>query len=397
MEKKKWVDPGNPERTEVLYDFEDILACALDILPKITKTHDVCLNSWGPSVVLGTEAVKNGYIGVHERGAKIRLITEITSDNIGHCKEFMKFSEVRHLDKVKGNFSVSDTKWYTASAVAEKDRPPPRLIYSNVKEIADQHQYFFDNLWNKAIPADQRIREIEEGIERTNFEFISNPKESIKRAWDLIKSAKQDVMVMLSSPNTFRRQIAMGGLEVIQQAVRNGARVKLLIPSDRYVAQTLSQVKSALPKAEFRAMDATLTTSITIVLVDQKECMFFELKDDSATDSRQAVGLALYSDSKSIVSSYNAILEAIWKQSELNEQIREANEKLEAAYSKLEEHEKVQEFINIAAHELRTPVQPLLGVTELIQHTLDGKDKAEITKEELEMLVRNAEARAPIV
>jgi signal transduction histidine kinase len=119
--------------------------------------------------------------------------------------------------------------------------------------------------------------------------------------------------------------------------------------------------------------------------------MFFEIKDDVATESYQAVGLALYSNSMSIVSSYSAILEAIWKQSELNEQIRQANEKLEDAYSRLEAHEVAQkEFINVAAHELRTPIQPLLGITELIQQNTDGKNKVEITKEELDMLVRNA-------
>lgn len=109
--ERKWVEESdNVERTEVLYNFEDILACALDILPKINKTHDLCLDSWGPSVVLGTEVVKNAYLAINNRGAGIRLITEITGSNIIHCKEFMKFAKVRHLDKVKGNFSISDTK-----------------------------------------------------------------------------------------------------------------------------------------------------------------------------------------------------------------------------------------------------------------------------------------------
>lgn len=391
MGKKKWADNGDVERTEVLYDFEDILACALDLLPKISKTHDLCLDRWGPSVVLGTEAVKNGYIDMHKRGVRIRLITEMSDANIAYCKEFMKFSDVRHLEKVKGHFSVSDTKWYTASAEAEKDRPPPRLIYCTLEEIVKQHQHFFETLWNRAIPAEQRIKEIEEGIEPTNVEFISNPRESIRRAWDLVKSANHEVMIMLSSPAAFRRQLASGGLEVIQQAIRNGAKVKLLIPSDRDVSQTLRQVKSSFPEAEFRAMDAGLMTSITIILVDQNDFMFFELKDDKATESHKAVGLALYSNSKTIVSSYSSILEAIWKQSELNEQIRQANEKLEDAYSRLEAHENAQkEFINIAAHELRTPIQPLLGITDIIQQTMNCKDKAEITKEELDMMVRNA-------
>jgi len=37
-----------------------------------------------------------------------------------------------------------------------------QIIHSNAREIIDQHQYLFDTLWNKAIPAEQRAREIEE-------------------------------------------------------------------------------------------------------------------------------------------------------------------------------------------------------------------------------------------
>ena len=34
------------------------------------------------------------------------------------------------------------------------------------KEVVEhQQQYIFDSFWSKAIPAEQRIREIEEGVE----------------------------------------------------------------------------------------------------------------------------------------------------------------------------------------------------------------------------------------
>jgi signal transduction histidine kinase len=49
-----------------------------------------------------------------------------------------------------------------------------------------------------------------------------------------------------------------------------------------------------------------------------------------------------------------------------------------------------REFINVAAHELRTPVQPLLGIAELIKQSMNGKDSGEITRDELDMLERNA-------
>ena len=38
----------------------------------------------------------------------------------------------------------------------------PHAVYSNVIEDIQQQQYVFEILWNKAMPAEQRIREIEE-------------------------------------------------------------------------------------------------------------------------------------------------------------------------------------------------------------------------------------------
>jgi two-component system sensor histidine kinase VicK len=50
-----------------------------------------------------------------------------------------------------------------------------------------------------------------------------------------------------------------------------------------------------------------------------------------------------------------------------------------------------KEFINTAAHELRTPVQPILGMAELIELSFEGgKGKTEISKDDIEIILRNA-------
>jgi signal transduction histidine kinase len=69
----------------------------------------------------------------------------------------------------------------------------------------------------------------------------------------------------------------------------------------------------------------------------------------------------------------------------LNERVREANEKLE-------QNDRLQrEFINIAAHELRTPVQPILGMTELAELSLTSdRQEVKMTKEDLQIITRNA-------
>jgi signal transduction histidine kinase len=114
--------------------------------------------------------------------------------------------------------------------------------------------------------------------------------------------------------------------------------------------------------------------------------MLFELKDDTKQSSYEAVGLSMHSGSKTIVLSYASIFDSLWKQTELYEQLASANEQLD-------EHDRMQrEFINVAAHELRTPVQPLLGITELVSERMEaGKaDQVQVSKEEVDMLARNA-------
>ena len=50
---------------------------------------------------------------------------------------------------------------------------------------------------------------------------------------------------------------------------------------------------------------------------------------------------------------------------ESNDRLERNNELLTIQYEKVKESEKMQkEFINIAAHELRNPIQPILGLTE---------------------------------
>ncbi|MFZ0511093.1 MAG: HAMP domain-containing sensor histidine kinase [Candidatus Nitrosopolaris sp.] len=86
-----------------------------------------------------------------------------------------------------------------------------------------------------------------------------------------------------------------------------------------------------------------------------------------------------------ILSKYFAIFEKLWNQIELYQQVREANERLKL-------HDKMQqEFINVAAHELRTPIQPILSTVGL----LSSANQAMITwmeelNDSISMITRNA-------
>jgi signal transduction histidine kinase len=166
----------------------------------------------------------------------------------------------------------------------------------------------------------------------------------------------------------------MGGSQVLTQTIQeNHTKVRILIPIDEGTVELAEQINRVLPQGSFRAMDASLKTSITAVIVDRKQLMLFELKDDTKETSYEAVGLALHIDSRTLSLSYASLFDNLWKQAEL--------------YEKLAVHDKMQkEFINIAAHELRTPIQPILGLSGVLQDLVHKEPE----KVYIEMILRNA-------
>ena len=76
-----------------------------------------------------------------------------------------------------------------------------------------------------------------------------------------------------------------------------------------------------------------------------------------------------------------------------NTSLTELNAQLASANEKLELHGKLQrEFIDVAAHELRTPIMPILGMTDLIESKFQQSKNGEIIlrKDDFEIISRNA-------
>ena len=65
---------------------------------------------------------------------------------------------------------------------------------------------------------------------------------------------------------------------------------------------------------------------------------------------------------------------------------KEREELIRYQYERLKESDKMKdEFVNIAAHELRTPIQPILGLSEIIRPKVNDEDR-----EYVNVIIRNA-------
>jgi signal transduction histidine kinase len=101
------------------------------------------------------------------------------------------------------------------------------------------------------------------------------------------------------------------------------------------------------------------------------------------------VGLALSSIqyNSRLKETNRSLIESNARLKESNARLKEREEIISTQYEKLKEADKMKdEFINVAAHELRTPIQPILGMTELLHSKI--KDNAE-QRELLDITIRN--------
>jgi two-component system sensor histidine kinase VicK len=327
----------------------------------------------------GMQLIYNNFFDLYKKildkyrrgeGRGIKWICSINEESIDLTKIFVNLGmKIRHVKSLTPmNFAVGDKELNATVESMEGGKMVRSLLTSNEPIYVKHFSSIFEELWNNGIDADDRIRDIEEGIDPAEIEIIRNPREGIKRAWSMTKIAKEEVLIMFSTSNVLRRQIQMGGLQLLKEvSEKYGIRVRLLIPADEHITSITKELKSTSPQIDIRSIEKSLQIRITIVLVDKKECIIIESKDDTKDISYSAAGLATYSNSKSIVSSYLSIFESFWNQTELYEQLEESNKRLELVNQQLKVHDKMQkEFINIAAHELRTPIQPILGLSEVL-------------------------------
>lgn len=131
----------------------------------------------------------------------------------------------------------------------------------------------------------------------------------------------------------------------------------------------------------------TLTSDVGLLIEQQKNFSTMVVIIIGAI----AIGIAF------IILSWNkrlktSVMNRTFELKRANDSLIESNRLLEAANEQLKVHDRMQkEFINVAAHELRTPIMPILGDAQYIERQFDNDDpRIQIEKDQVSSLIRNA-------
>ena len=172
------------------------------------------------------------------------------------------------------------------------------------------------------------------------------------------KGASEEILWIFPTTNSFIRQDKIGAIQLAKQAAKErNVKVRILVPANSLIEQKIQQLKENCPDhvIDVRYIEQMTETKATILVVDRKASLVMELRDDSKTTFVEAIGLSTYSNSKAGVLSYVAIFENLFGYNLICMRRLKTNDKMQ------------KEFINIAAHELRTPIQPILGLSQILQ------------------------------
>jgi signal transduction histidine kinase len=228
------------------------------------------------------------------------------------------------------------------------------------------------------MPAENIVGEIEQGIEPEFFEVIVDSQKVTEIYLNLAKSLQKEGLLLFADSRALDRSERLGILDyLIKASSQRHTVIKIICPLDESNSEIVKQISQQAPSIKILNGGSSQSG---LFIADEKEFLRFDLKDPEAAEFSQAIGFIVHSNSKSSVASSRSMFELIW-----NEHVQ---------YQKLKEYERQKqtdklkdEFINIAAHELRTPIQPILGLSNvLLSRNLDPAEHDRL----LRVIIRNA-------
>jgi signal transduction histidine kinase len=364
----------------VLQDVEEIIKKGKQVLES-SVDYLACLR------VGGLQLVYNNYLETVEKTMDkyrtgdhdgVRIVTSIGKGNIELVRAFRKIGvQIRHVKNLPPiDFSVSDKEVVATILKSDYGELNQNLLVSNEAAYLSYFVSIFDELWKSGIDAENRIGAIEEGVDSEGIEIIQNPIEILTLRRNLLRSAQDEILMVFPAteyvhPVGEETRISEL-LELLKDAAEREVNIRIVTSKEKSAHEALQSLveelheKQKVNLVEMRYMEPQLQPRVSVVVVDRKFSLALELKDYKRhSPSVGIMGLATYSNSKATVLSYASMFETLWKQTEM--------------YEQLKIHDRMQkEFINIAAHELRNPIQPLVLSSESLKGSMPDEERISI-------------------
>jgi two-component system, OmpR family, sensor histidine kinase VicK len=156
--------------------------------------------------------------------------------------------------------------------------------------------------------------------DKETTETIADPVKTMNRAWEMCKSAKEEILILFSSANAFARQDRAGAGAMLKElcSKTKTLKIKIVAPKGARIAELRSELRPY--NIEVKYIQEFSQTKMTILVVDRSSSLVIELQNDQAENTLEAMGQSIYSTRILTVLSYVSIFESYWTLSQLHEE-----------------------------------------------------------------------------
>lgn len=221
-ERIRELETGKPvEKTELIKGVENVFDNVTDAMLRCSKNLVVCVTEYGVSLAL--QKRKHLFEELKKKGVRIRYITTITDKTLENAKELSKLVELRHFE-IPLPLIVTDSECMLTYRAEKGD--PHELIRSNVSGMVSRMREMAENIWSIAVPAEERIRQLEKGEPVTEVRYLRGRESIYQLIPRFISEAKRDMLWMTSS-NGIKR-IYRYLKPFMDEAIKRGVRIRCL-------------------------------------------------------------------------------------------------------------------------------------------------------------------------
>ncbi len=276
------------------------------------------------------------------RGITIKIVVKITKHNTSYSKKLMKYSDVKHSDKIEGctfrnerGYCFCQSSDDASSDLRDETESREKLtqfFYIDNIHFVNQQDFLFENLWHNSIPAREKMMQIEKGV----IEIILNrePKsemeiDSSTILFRILESCVDQILILIPATTLFWNIYKSDLLISISKILIKDVTIKILIHMEDGQTAIKDNIRYKLKEL---AQDLDINTNFfskripqshVSIIIDNVVLVEITYKDEKSVVSKSEINpITSFSINDTQVSSSTSIFDILWIQSDFERQKR---------------------------------------------------------------------------
>ena len=167
--------------------YENNRETIISVLRNAKTVVNTVIDALQPAINMQLSWVPEEILAAKKRGVKFRTITDITKDNLDHCKKLrVRIDELRHVGGIGVNFVVTDIESLVMVPTnAPREETKLQVIHSDSESVVEYKRLCFMSLWDKAVSGESRIHQLE-AVAAGNSVSVAEATNVIDRIYECI-------------------------------------------------------------------------------------------------------------------------------------------------------------------------------------------------------------------